>query len=212
MKLEVCELQNTKDKLIAKIEEIKHIMTPYLKGVDIGMRIPRKMNSLINNAIAEMLKKFVLENCPEDESCYYIKNVNKHANICFVHKYTKDGKMFQNVVLSEMPLGVKIGDVVVKKDGVYVVECEMTKAVSDVRNQMIDEFKNSEKLFKEEGKTYFVCDKSDDNMHPKMNLRIVDSEGDEKEFWGIDIPEELYKQIKYGSKVKFNDGKYIFVE
>ena len=178
----------------------------YIERIDEEVKIPRATRTLISDSIAEIMKKYISENRLEEGCCYYVKNIGN--NICFVHVYSSTGKSFKNLDLAMLPSDIKNGDVIVMKDGKYVVEQSVTDEIYLTEKRIIDSLKNSIELFRKEGTEYFVCGKSDDSKNPKMNLRIEDTN---QEFWGIEIGEELYNKIKFGSKVKYESGKYIFV-
>ncbi len=171
-----------------------------------AVNLPRLVTNQINEAIFGRLKSYVIETKPEEGCCYYVKNVTPETNVCFVHKFTDSQKSFQNIELSELPTDIKKGDVIIHKDGKFIVDEEITNSVLVIRKHVIEEQNTSITLFEEEGKEYMVCDKSDDITSPKMSLRTFDTM---QEFWGIEITPELYEQIRYGTVLVYQDGKYI---
>lgn len=170
------------------------------------IKIPRNVHTALNEAIARLLKEYVSENNFEEGCCYFVKNIIPAQQVCFVHRFTKAEKSFQNIELEKLPDNIKKGDVVILKEGQFIVDYEITNEVSNVQNRAIESLKNSIELFRVEGKEYFVCDKSDDAEDPKMSLRIEETG---EEFWAIEISKELYENIKYGSRVTYKNGKYV---
>lgn len=178
-----------------------------VEALESSFKLTREDRSLINNTIANWLKKYVSSN--ELSECYYVKNVTPETNICFVHTFTADRKSFQNLELSKLPTDVKIGDVLVFQNGSFKVDKEITNEILALRKRIMEASKNSKNLFEVDGKEYVVCDKSDEKEEAMMSLKILETG---KEFWGIKISQELYEKIKYGSKVIYQDGTYICVE
>lgn len=190
----------------AMIEDNNQKMREYLEHAEKSMDIPRSTNSMINKAVNKYLMELVSEFKPENGCCYLVKNLTPETNICFVHKITETERIFENIELSDVPDGTKIGDILVYTEGKLTVSPVVTGEVLKIRHRIIRSLENSLEDFQIEGETYVVCDKSDDAVKPKFSLKT--QEGD-KEFWGIDIAPELYEQIEYGSIVKFENGKYV---
>ena len=196
------ENHSTSDNLDKIINEI-------LERNEIEMSIPRKLHSLINKKIEECLVNFALEGEIEEQYCYFVKNINHDTNICFVHKFSKDGKTFQNIDASSVPSDTKKEDILVLKDGKLIVHTEITEKVAQLKAELLASYEESKHLFEIEGEEYFVSDKSDDELSAKMSLRTKDGTAERT---GIDIDAELYHKIRYGSKVRFESGNYVIVE
>ena len=190
----------------AMIEDNNQKMREYLERAEKSMDIPRSINSMINKAVNKYLMELVSEFKPENGCCYLVKNLTPETNICFVHKITETERIFENIELSDVPDGTKIGDILVYTEGKLTVSPVVTGEVLKIRQRIIRSLENSIEEFQVEGEVYVVCDKSDDAVKPKFSLRTQDGA---KEFWGIEIDAELYAQIEYGSNVKFENGKYV---
>ena len=190
----------------AMIEDNNQKMREYLEHAEKIMDIPRSTNSMINKAVNKYLMELVSEFKPENGCCYLVKNLTPETNICFVHKITETERIFENIELSDVPDGTKIGDILVYTEGKLTVSPVVTGEVLKIRQRIIRSLENSIEEFQVEGEVYVVCDKSDDAVKPKFSLRTQDGA---KEFWGIEIDAELYAQIEYGSNVKFENGKYV---
>lgn len=190
----------------AMIEDNNQKMREYLEHAEKIMDIPRSTNSMINKAVNKYLMELVSEFKPENGCCYLVKNLTPETNICFVHKITETERIFENIELSDVPDGTKIGDILVYTEGKLTVSPVVTGEVLKIRQRIIRSLENSIEEFQVEGEVYVVCDKSDDAVKPKFSLRTQDGA---KEFWGIEIDAELYEQIEYGSIVKFENGKYV---
>lgn len=178
-----------------------------VEALENSFKLTREDRSLINDSIANWLKKYVSSNGLSE--CYYVKNVTPESNICFVHTFTADKKSFQNLELSKLSADVKNGDVLIFQNGSFKVDKEATNEILTLRKRIIEASKNSRSLFEVDGKEYFVCDKSDEKEDARMSLKIPETG---KEFWGIKISQELYEKIRYGSKVIYQNGTYICVE
>lgn len=205
----LCNEVNDAKMQLMDLSKLNEELRAHVERCEAAIKLPRSTHSILNNAIASTLRRYVTEHEVEDGCCYFVKNINQDANICFVHAFTPQGKSFQNLTLSGLPQDMKKGDVLVQKEGQIVVEPEITNTILALRKRILESLKNSIELFRVEGKTYFICDKSDDIMKPKMSLRIEETN---QEYWGIDIDEELYKQIRYGSKVVYTGGQYTLLE
>lgn len=184
-------------------ETLNDTLREAVTTLESSFKLTREARSLINESIATLLKKYVQTN--NLERCYYVKNITPDSNICFVHSFTSDKKEFQNISLSELPLDVKIGDVLIVENGSFKVDEKVTNDVWNLKKRIIEASKNSRSIFEIEGKKYMVCDKSDEREEARMSLKDFDTN---KEFWGIGISKELYDNIKYGSTVEYREGKY----
>lgn len=193
----------------AMIDENNQKMREYLESAEKSMDIPRSTNSMINKAVNKYLMGLVSEFKPENGCSYLVKNLTPETNVCFVHKITETERIFENIELSKVPANTRIGDVLVWMEGKLTVSPVVTGEVLKIRQRIIRSLENSLEEFHVEGKTYVVCDKSDDVLKPKFSLRTEDGA---KEFWGIEIDAELYEQIEFGSIVKFENGKYVVTE
>lgn len=177
----------------------------YVEDLKASVKMSRNANQALNDEISNYLKKYVSENDCEERCCFFVKNITPSNNICFVHKFTASEKSFQNLDLSDLPENVHKSDVIVFKNGEYVVDLDLTNEILQIEKRAYESLKSSVNLFKVEGQKYFVCEKSDDSLNPKMSLRIIETN---EELWGIDISKELYKKIKYGSIVVYKNGEY----
>ena len=184
-------------------EMLNDILREAVSTLESSFKLTREARSLINESIATLLKKYVQTN--NLGRCYYVKNITPDSNICFVHSFTSDKKEFQNISLSELPLDVKIGDVLIAENNIFKVDEKITNEVWNLKKRIIEASKNSRSIFEIEGKKYMVCDKSDEREEARMSLKDFDTN---KEFWGISVSKELYDNIKYGSTVEYREGKY----
>ena len=184
-------------------EILNDTLREVVSTLESSFKLTREARSLINESIATLLKKYVQTN--NLERCYYVKNIMPDSNICFVHSFTSDKKEFQNISLSELPLDVKIGDVLIAENNSFKVDEKITNEAWNLKKRIIEASKNSRRIFEIEGKKYMVCDKSDERDEAKMSLKDFDTN---KEFWGIGVSKELYDNIKYGSTVEYREGKY----
>lgn len=192
--------------VMAALEGLNNELRKYLEKAEESLDIPRKVNSLINQTVNSFLMEMVKEYKPEGSCCFLVKNVSPETGVCFVHRINESERTFENIELSAVPHETKGGDVLVIQDGKYVISLVVTAEVLKIRQRIIKSLENSIEEFQVEGVSYIVCDKSDDIKEPRMSLK---DEKSGKEFWGIDIDEELYEQIEYGSKVKYENGRYI---
>lgn len=209
MELEEKNINVSEDKdfdVIAALEGLNNELREYLEKAEKSLEIPRKVNGLINQTVNSFLMEMVKEYKPESGCCFLVKNVSPESNVCFVHKINESERTFENIELSAIPPETKVGDVLVIQDGKYAISLVVTAEVLKIRQRIIRSLENSIEEFQVEGVNYVVCDKSDDIKEARMSLKIEDSG---KEFWGIDIDEELYEKIEYGSKVKYENGRYI---
>ena len=184
-------------------EILNDTLREVVSTLESSFKLTREARSLINESIATLLKKYIQTN--NLERCYYVKNITPDSNICFVHSFTSDKKEFQNISLSELPLDVKIGDVLIAENNSFKVDEKITNEAWNLKKRIIEASKNSRGIFEIEGKKYMVCDKSDEREEARMSLKDFDTN---KEFWGIGISKELYDNIKYGSTVEYREGKY----
>lgn len=192
--------------VMATLEGLTNELREYLDKAEKSIDIPRKVNSLINQTVNSFLMEMVREYKPESNCCFLVKNVSPETGVCFVHRINESERTFENIELSAVPSNTKEGDVLVIQNGKYAVSLVVTAEVLKIRQRIIKSLENSIEDFQIEGACYVVCDKSDDIKSPKMSLRIEESG---KEFWGIDIEAELYNEIEFGSKVKYENGRYI---
>ena len=155
------------------------------------------------------MKKFVTENVLEGQCCYFVKNINYDANVCFVHKFSEGGKTFQNLDISDIPSDTKKEDVLVLIQGVLTVNTEITEQIAKLKSEILESYEETKALFSVEGEEYVVSDKSDDVVNAHMSLRTKDGAFERAD---VKINSELYNKIRFGSKVRFESGKYIFVE
>lgn len=184
-------------------EMLNDTLREAVSTLESSFKLTREARGLINESIATLLKKYVQTN--NLERCYYVKNITPDSNICFVHSFNSDKKEFQNFSLSELPLDVKIGDVLIAQNNLFKVDEKITNEVWNLKKRIIEASKNSRSIFEIEGKKYMVCDKSDEREEARMSLKDFDTN---KEFWGISVSKELYDNIKYGSTVEYREGKY----
>lgn len=209
MELEEKSINVSDDKefdVMAALEGLNSELREYLEKAEKSLKIPRKVNSLINQTINSFLMEMVKEYKPEGGCCFLVKNISPETGVGFVHRLNESERTFENIELSAVPPETKAGDVLVIQDGKYAISLVVTAEVLKIRQRIIKSLENSIEEFQVEGAYYLVCDKSDDAKEPRMSLRIEESG---KEFWGIDIDEELYEKIEYGSNVKYENGRYI---
>lgn len=188
---------------VTALQELIEELRSSLNEIQKELTITRATNKLINDTINSHLMQMIKEYKPEGNCCFLVKNV---SDVCFVHKIDERERTFENIELAKVPQDIKEGDVLVLKNGNYEVSLFVTADVLRLKYRILKSLANSIDEFQVEGETYTVCDKSDDVKEAKMSLK---NEENGKEFWGIEIDEELYKEIGYGSIVKYQKGRYI---
>ncbi len=75
------------------LESLNETLRGAVETLENSFKLTREARSLINDSIANWLKKYVSSN--ELSECYYVKNVTPESNICFVHTFTADKKRQQ---------------------------------------------------------------------------------------------------------------------
>lgn len=192
------------DDVTINCDDIKEKINDYL--TEDKIEFSRKDKEELNEKINETLKRFVIEGNLESEKCYFVKNIITATNMVYVQEHTKTDKNHKNIDKGQFPENIKIGDILIIKNGKLIINDEMTCKIKKIEEDAIEKIKDKRKLFKDEKREYIVCGKSDDDIESKMNLRIEETQD---ELWGIKISKELYEKIKYGSKIRFINGEYI---
>lgn len=180
-------------------------------------------NKLISKFKDEMLLERIdilnnyAKETSEKGSMYFIYDKNSmdenKYNMCLCNE--NDIYKVIEIDKNNLPEGAKLNSVLRESNGQYILDKESTNDLSikikEMVNKLFDEQEKYLQEYRMEGHIYKVDEKEEDRawlVDITNNNNMQRSETIEE----INIPEDVLNHIKEGSKIKFEDEKYVLVE
>lgn len=144
----------------------------------------------------------------ENGALYFINCKSKNENKYIIFKYENNKETTVKLNEKQLPKDFKINDVLRQKDEKFIVDIESTDLIKNQIQEMIDEVieNQNNKLndFRQENHSYIVEEDRNDRIYLKdlKTGKILEE---------VDFPKELLDKAKEGTKFKYINGEYKYL-